>query len=62
MVQNTPNNSIQTQQRMERAAYLNMIIQEVKRTTAKKQTRPVVKRLTDIDNPDIDHVAILGYD
>ena len=62
MVQNTPSNSIQTQQRMERAAYLNMIIHEVKQTTAKKQTRSVVKRLTDIDNPDIDHVAILGYD
>ena len=62
MLHNTSSNSAQAQERMERAAYLNMITQELKQSTGKKETKRAVKRLTDIGNPDIDHVAILGYD
>ena len=62
MVQNTPSNSVQSQQRVEKAVHFNKLSQGPKRITGKKNTRQVVKRLTDIDNPDIDHVAILGYD
>lgn len=62
MLQNTPSSSIQTEQRMDGTAHLSKLSQQQKQTTGKKVTQRVVKRLIDIGDPNIDHIAILGYD
>ena len=62
MIQNTPSNSIQTEQRMDGAAHLSKLSQQHKQPDGQKVTQHAVKRLIDIGDPNIDHIAILGYD